>query len=277
MTYEELFSQIQKKRSFLCVGLDTDITRIPKHLLSEKDPVFAFNRAIVDATLPFAVAYKPNLAFYEVLGAAGWESLKRTIDYIRNKSPNVFLIADAKRGDIGNTSALYARTFFEQLNVDAVTLSPYMGKDTVTPFLQFKGKWAVLLALTSNPSAADFQYFENKNGQKLFEKVIQISRTWGTHHQLMYVAGATRAKELQQIRRLVPEHFFLVPGAGAQGGSIEEVARYGMNDHCGLLVNSSRGILYVSSEKDFAEKAGKAAATLQRQMQYLLENHGLLP
>jgi len=195
MTYKELFRQIQKKRSFLCVGLDSDITKIPKHLLSEDDPVFAFNRAIVDATLPFAVAYKPNLAFYEVLGAAGWESLKKTVDYIRSKSPEIFLIADAKRGDIGNTSAMYARTFFEQLDVDAVTLSPYMGQDTVMPFLQFKDKWAVLLALTSNPSAADFQYFEDKTGLKLYEKVLEISREWGTPDQIMYVVGATRAQE----------------------------------------------------------------------------------
>lgn len=276
MTYEELFRQIKKKRSFLCVGLDTDVDRIPKHLLSEDDPVFAFNCRIVDATLPFAVAYKPNLAFYEFLGAAGWESLKKTVDYIRSKSPEIFLIADAKRGDIGNTSGMYARTFFEQLDVDAVTLSPYMGQDTVMPFLRFKDKWAVLLALTSNPSAADFQYFEDESGQKLYEKVLQTSREWGTPDQLMYVVGATRAQELTKVRKLVPEHFLLVPGVGAQGGSLQEVARYGMNEHCGLLVNSSRGILYASSREDFADKAGEKAQALQQQMELVLRNRGLL-
>jgi orotidine-5'-phosphate decarboxylase len=276
MTYEELFRQIQKKRSFLCVGLDTDIDRIPKHLLSEDDPVFAFNCQIVDATLPYAVAYKPNLAFYEILGAAGWESLKKTVDYIRSKSPEIFLIADAKRCDIGNTSGMYARTFFEHLDVDAVTLSPYMGQDTVAPFLRFKDKWAVLLALTSNPSAADFQYFEDASGQKLFEKVLQTSREWGTLDQLMYVVGATRAQELVRVRRWVPEHFLLIPGVGAQGGSLQEVARYGMNDHCGLLVNSSRGILYASSREDFADQAGEKARVLQQQMELILRSSGLL-
>ncbi len=275
MTYEELFGQIQKKHSFLCVGLDTDLSKIPAHLLLEEDPVFAFNRVIVDATLPFAVAYKPNLAFYEVLGPKGWESLKKTVAYIRSQSADIFIIADAKRGDIGNTSAMYARTFFEQLDVDAVTLSPYMGQDTVTPFLQFKDKWAVLLALTSNPSAADFQYFEDGNGQLLYEKVLQTSREWASTNQLMFVVGATRAQELSKVREIVPEHFLLVPGVGAQGGSLGEVARYGMNGHCGLLVNSSRGILYASQGKDFAEKAGNAAETIQQQMEQLLENHGL--
>ncbi len=275
MTYEELFGQIQKKRSFLCVGLDTDLDKIPAHLLLEDDPVFAFNRAVIDETLPFAVAYKPNLAFYEVLGAKGWESLKKTVAYLRSQSADIFIIADAKRGDIGNTSAMYARTFFEQLDVDAVTLSPYMGRDTVTPFLQFKDKWAVLLALTSNSSASDFQYFEDKDGRKLYENVLRTSREWGTSNQLMYVVGATRAQELSKVRELVPEHFILVPGVGAQGGSLEEVARYGMNGHCGLLVNSSRGILYASSGTDFAEKAGEAAKTLQYQMALLLEKAGL--
>ncbi len=276
MTYEQLFGQIQKKRSFLCVGLDTDLDKIPAHLLLEDDPVFAFNRAVVDATLPFAVAYKPNLAFYEVLGAKGWESLRKTVAYLRSKSADVFIIADAKRGDIGNTSEMYARTFFEQLEVDAVTLSPYMGQDTVVPFLQFQDKWAVLLALTSNSSAADFQYFEGKNGRLLYENVLRLSQQWGTADQLMYVVGATRAQELTRVRKLVPAHFLLVPGVGAQGGSLEEVARYGMNDRCGLLVNSSRGILYASSGKDFAEKAGEAAALLQRQMAQLLAQHGLV-
>ena len=276
MTYRELFREIQKKRSFLCVGLDTDLNKIPKPLLSEDDPVFAFNRAIINATLPFAVAYKPNLAFYEVLGAAGWESLKKTVRYLREKAPDIFIIADAKRGDIGNTSAMYARTFFEELDVDAVTLSPYMGKDTVEPFLQFKDKWAILLALTSNPSAADFQYFEDRNGQRLYKKVLETSREWATRDQLMYVVGATRARELAKVRELVPEHFLLVPGVGVQGGSLEEVARYGMNGHCGLLVNSSRGILYASSGKDFAEKAKEAAGKLQQEMERLLKKYGAL-
>ncbi len=271
MTYEELFRQIQKKRSFLCVGLDTDLAKIPEHLLVEEDPVFAFNRAIVDATLPYTVAYKPNLAFYEALGASGWESLKKTVAYIHSRSVDIFVIADAKRGDIGNTSKMYARTFFEQLDVDAVTLSPYMGQDTVAPFLAFENKWAVLLALTSNPSANDFQYFEDKTGLKLYESVLQTSSEWATRDQLMYVVGATRAQELERVRRWVPEHFLLVPGVGAQGGSLAAVARYGMNSHCGLLVNSSRGILYASSGDDFAEKAGAAAAILQQQMAELLE------
>ncbi len=277
MTYEELFRQIQKKRSFLCVGLDTDLAKIPEHLLTEEDPVFAFNRAIVDATLPYTVAYKPNLAFYEALGASGWESLKKTVAYIRSQSEDIFVIADAKRGDIGNTSKMYARTFFEQLDADAVTLSPYMGQDTVAPFLAFENRWAVLLALTSNPSAADFQYFEDKTGLKLYESVLQTSSEWATRDQLMYVVGATRAQELERVRRWVPEHFLLVPGVGAQGGSLQDVARYGMNSHCGLLVNSSRGILYASSGDDFAEKAGAAAAELQQQMAELLEIYAVGP
>ncbi len=275
MTYEELYSQIRKKRTFLCVGLDTDVNKIPAHLLLEEDPVFAFNRAIIEATLPYAVAYKPNLAFYEAQGATGWESLKKTMLYLREKAPETFLIADAKRGDIGNTSAMYARTFFSELDADAVTLSPYMGKDTVEPFLKYEDRWVVLLALTSNASAADFQYFEDKNGKKLFEKVLETSREWASKNQVMYVTGATRAKELATVRKLVPEHFLLVPGVGAQGGSLEETARYGMNSRCGLLVNSSRGILYASQGKDFAEKAAAEAEKLQRQMDALLKQHGI--
>ncbi len=276
MTYEELYSQIRKKRTFLCVGLDTDVNKIPAHLLLEEDAVFAFNRAIIEATLPYAVAYKPNLAFYEGQGTTGWESLKKTMLYLREKAPETFLIADAKRGDIGNTSAMYARTFFSELDADAVTLSPYMGKDTVEPFLQYEGRWVVLLALTSNVSAADFQYFEDKNGKKLYEKVLETSREWASKNQIMYVTGATRAKELAAVRKLVPEHFLLVPGVGAQGGSLEETARYGMNSRCGLLVNSSRGILYASQGKDFAEKAASEAEKLQRQMDALLKQHGIL-
>jgi orotidine-5'-phosphate decarboxylase len=276
MTYEELFGQIRKKRSFLCVGLDTDVYKIPAHLLLEEDPVFAFNRAVIEATLPYAVAYKPNLAFYESQGSRGWESLKKTLLYLHEKAPEAFVIADAKRGDIGNTSALYARTFFSELETDAVTLSPYMGKDTVEPFLQYDGKWVVLLALTSNPSASDFQYFEGKTGLKLYEQVLEVSKSWGTYEQIMYVTGATRAEALARIRKTVPEHFLLVPGVGAQGGSLEEVARYGMNDRCGLLVNSSRGILYASQGKDFAEKAAAEAQKLQIKMEKLLEKQGLL-
>ncbi len=276
MTYEELYSQIRKKRSFLCVGLDTDVNKIPAHLLLEEDPVFAFNRAIIETTLPYAVAYKPNLAFYEAQGTTGWESLKKTLLYLREIAPETFLIADAKRGDIGNTSAMYARTFFEELDADAVTLSPYMGKDTVEPFLQYEDRWVVLLALTSNASAADFQYFEDKNGKKLFEKVLETSREWASKNQVMYVTGATRAKELATVRKLVPEHFLLVPGVGAQGGSLEETARYGMNRRCGLLVNSSRGILYASQGKDFAQKAAAQAEKLQRQMESLLKQYGIL-
>ncbi len=276
MTYEELYSQIRKKRSFLCVGLDTDVNKIPAHLLLEEDPVFAFNRAIIEATLPYAVAYKPNLAFYEAQGTTGWESLKKTLLYLREIAPETFLIADAKRGDIGNTSAMYARTFFEELDADAVTLSPYMGKDTVEPFLRYENRWVMLLALTSNASAADFQYFEDKNGKKLFEKVLETSREWASKNQVMYVTGATRAKELATVRKLVPEHFLLVPGVGAQGGSLEETARYGMNRRCGLLVNSSRGILYASQGKDFAQKAAAQAEKLQRQMESLLKQYGIL-
>ncbi len=275
MTYEELYSQIRKKRSFLCVGLDTDVNKIPAHLLLEEDPVFAFNRAIIETTLPYAVAYKPNLAFYEAQGTTGWESLKKTLLYLREIAPETFLIADAKRGDIGNTSAMYARTFFEELDADAVTLSPYMGKDTVEPFLRYENRWVMLLALTSNASAADFQYFEDKNGKKLFEKVLETSREWASKNQVMYVTGATRAKELATVRKLVPEHFLLVPGVGAQGGSLEETARYGMNSYCGLLVNSSRGILYASQGKDFAQKAAAEAEKLQRQMDALLKQHGI--
>ena len=276
MTYEELFGHIREKRSFLCVGLDTDVSKIPAHLLLEEDPVFAFNRAVIEATLPYAVAYKPNLAFYEAQGARGWESLKRTLLYLREKAPETFVIADAKRGDIGNTSALYARTFFSELETDAVTLSPYMGKETVEPFLEYKGKWVVLLALTSNTSAADFQYFEDKQGVRLYEKVLETSKNWATAGQMMYVVGATQADKLAGIRKIVPEHFLLVPGIGAQGGSLEEVARYGMNGRCGLLVNSSRGILYASQGKDFAEKAAEQAERLQGQMEKLLKQHNIL-
>lgn len=271
-----LFSEIQKKKSFLCVGLDTDIHKIPKHLKGEADPVFAFNRAIIDATIPYTVAYKPNMAFYEIGGAAGWDSLQRTIEYIKSKSPDIFIIADAKRGDIGNTSAMYAATFFENINVDAVTLSPYMGKDTVFPFLQYKDKWSVLLALTSNESAADYQYFEGVNGRRLYEEVLYSSRKWAGKDQLMYVVGATKAEELKKIRKIIPEYFLLIPGVGAQGGDLKSVVENGMNRQCGLLINSSRGIIYASSGEDFAERAAERSRELQVEMEKLLAIAGLI-
>jgi len=277
MNRNELFSLIQKKLSFLCVGLDTDINKIPDHLLNYDDPVFEFNRGIVDATVELAVAYKPNLAFYESQGAKGWESLQKTVEYIRSITDDIFLIADAKRGDIGNTSAMYAKTFFETMNFDAVTLAPYMGLDTVSPFLDYPGKWSVILALTSNKSAEDFQYLkESKTGKRLFETVLDTSKEWGTTDQLMYVVGATKAEALSGIRKIIPDHFLLVPGVGAQGGSLEEVAKYGMNNHCGLLVNSSRGIIYASKGKDFKEKANAKAQEMQHQMERLLKDKKLV-
>lgn len=271
MNREELFSAIKKKRSFLCVGLDTDISKIPTHLLELSDPVFEFNKGIIDSTIDFAIAYKPNLAFYESLGVDGWKSLEKTVAYLRLKSKDIFIIADAKRGDIGNTSAMYAKTFFKTMDFDAVTLSPYMGFDTVQPFLEFSEKWSILLALTSNKSAADFQYLEEKqSGDKLYESVLKTSKNWGSTDQVMYVVGATQAKELENIRKIIPQHFLLVPGVGAQGGSLEEVAKYGMNDHCGLLVNSSRGIIYASSGEDFKETAAEKAEEIQMEMEKYL-------
>jgi orotidine-5'-phosphate decarboxylase len=275
MNRTQLFEQIKKKQSFLCVGLDSDIKKIPSFLLDTSDPLFYFNQLIIDATAPYTVAYKPNLAFYESNGLEGWNSLEKTVHYIREKYPDIFLIADAKRGDIGNTSALYARTFFETYNFDAVTIAPYMGEDSVTPFLGYPDKWVILLALTSNKGAFDFQ-FMTENGEKLFEKVLRTSQKWSNAENMMYVVGATKAEELGGIRKIVPDHFLLVPGVGAQGGSLSEVAKYGMNDQCGLLVNSSRAILYASSEKDFAEKAGKAALETQIEMKNLLSEKGLI-
>lgn len=266
-----LVAQIQDKKSFLCVGLDTDIKKIPKHLLKEKDPVFEFNRQIIDATADYCVAYKPNLAFYEAMGASGWESLQKTVEYIPE---NIFTIADAKRGDIGNTSSLYARAFFQQMNFDAVTVAPYMGEDSVKPFLNFEGKWVILLALTSNQGSRDFQDLTTGNGlKKVYEIVLEKSQAWGNDENMMYVVGATKADSLKEIREIVPNHFFLVPGVGAQGGSLEEVAKYGMNTECGLLVNSSRGIIYASSETDFAAKAAKEAQALQQEMLHLLDRY----
>lgn len=277
MNRQQLFEQIQKKKSFLCIGLDSDITKIPTHLLQMDDPVFEFNKAIVDATYHLAVAYKPNLAFYEANGPQGWESLGKTVDHIRKTDPNIFIIADAKRGDIGNTSALYAKTFFSTYDFDAVTLAPYMGLDTVSPFISFEDKWSIILALTSNKSATDFQYLKDDNsGKRLFESVLCTAQNWGSTDQIMFVVGATKAEALQDIRRIAPDNFLLVPGIGAQGGSLEEVSQYGMNNHCGLLVNSSRGIIFASRELDFAEKAAESAEVVQLEMKQHLLNKGLL-
>lgn len=264
MTASQLFTQIQQKQSYLCVGLDTDIEKIPTHLRSAEDPIFEFNKQIIDATHQFAVAYKPNVAFYEALGPKGWESLQKTLDYIPN---DIFTIADAKRGDIGNTSGLYARAFFKQMNFDSVTVAPYMGEDSVKPFLEFKGKWVILLAHTSNAGAQNFQLIESKTtGRKLYEEVILKSKTWGSPDQLMYVVGATQTDKIESIRKLIPEYFFLVPGIGAQGGDLAQVSKYGMNKQCGLLVNSARAIIYASTEKDFASVAGKEAQKVQQEM-----------
>jgi orotidine-5'-phosphate decarboxylase len=272
MNSKFIFQQIKKKRSFLCVGLDTDIQKIPEHLFDTDDPVFIFNREIIDATASYAVAYKPNLAFYESLGTQGWQSLEKTVTYIRDIYPDIFIIADAKRGDIGNTSGLYARAFFETLEFDAVTVAPYMGEDSVKPFLAYPGKWVILLALTSNKGAADFQYLEDKgSGDRLFESVLKTSQNWGSAENMMYVVGATKAEKLKEVRDIVPDHFLLVPGVGAQGGSLQEVARNGMNSTCGLLVNSSRNIIYASDGEDFAQKAGEAAKEVQQEMKALLE------
>lgn len=269
MNFTQLFEQIKKKKSFLCVGLDSDIAKIPAHLLDAEDPVFEFNKAIVDATAEYAIAYKPNIAFYESRGLEGWRSLEKTVQYIKANHPEVFTIADAKRGDIGNTSQMYAKAFLETLDFDAITVAPYMGEDSVTPFLQYPEKWVILLALTSNKGAYDFQFFEQE-GEKLYEKVLKKSQEWGNARNMMYVVGATKADMLDGIRRLVPDHFLLVPGVGAQGGSLEEVAKYGMNKHCGLIVNSSRGIIFADKTERFAIRAGEEALALQQSMERLL-------
>ncbi len=266
MTREQLFEQIIKKQSFLCVGLDTDIRKIPQHLLQEEDPIFSFNKAIIDATAAYCVAYKPNLAFYESMGVRGWISFEKTIQYLNENYPEQMIIADAKRGDIGNTSAMYARTFFEEINVDAVTVAPYMGEDSVTPFLGYEGKWVILLALTSNKGSHDFQLTEDANGEKLFEKVLHKSQEWADANQMMYVVGATQGKAFEDIRRIAPDHFLLVPGVGAQGGSLEEVCKYGMNKSCGLIVNSSRAIIYADTTELYAEVAAQKAKEVQEQM-----------
>ncbi|SIS48889.1 orotidine-5'-phosphate decarboxylase [Belliella pelovolcani] len=270
MNKAALFQQIQKKQSFLCVGLDTDLSKIPAHLLVLNDPIFEFNKQIIDATADLAVAYKPNIAFYEALGAKGWESLKKTLDYIPQE---IFTIADAKRGDIGNTSGLYAKAFFEQMDFDSITVAPYMGIDSVKPFLAFEDKWVILLALTSNEGSADFQLTESKSGKPLFQEVLEKSQSWGNTDNMMYVVGATRGEKIAEVRAIVPDHFFLVPGVGAQGGSLEEVAKYGMNASCGLLVNSSRGIIYASKGQDFANAAREEAKKLQQEMKELLAQY----
>ena len=268
MTKEQLYQQIKKKNSYLCVGLDTDLDKIPQHLLKAADPVFEFNKQIIDATVEHCVAYKPNVAFYEARGARGWESLQKTVEYIPKE---IFTIADAKRGDIGNTSALYARAFFGQLNFNSITVAPYMGEDSVKPFLQFKDKWVILLAHTSNPGSSDFQLLESAvTGRKLYEEVILKSQQWGTADQLMYVVGATQAEKIESIRAIAPDHFFLVPGIGAQGGDLELVSKHGMNKQCGLLVNSARSIIYASPEQDFAKKAGEEAKKVKEDMERYL-------
>lgn len=272
MNRQQLINEIFTKKTFLCVGLDTDINKIPAHLKNEDDPIFAFNKAIIDATAPYCVAYKPNLAFYECYGLKGMLAFEKTIQYIKENHPNHFIIADAKRGDIGNTSKMYAQTFFEEYNLDSVTVAPYMGEDSVKPFLEYDGKWVILLALTSNKGSHDFQLTEDKQGERLFEKVLKKSQEWGTTENLMYVVGATQGKMFEDIRRMAPEHFLLVPGVGAQGGSLQEVCKYGMTKDCGLLVNSSRGIIYASADTDFAEVAAVKAKELQEEMAVELEH-----
>lgn len=267
MNRKQLTEQIFSKKSFLCVGLDTDIKKIPEHLLNLEDPIFEFNKAIIDATSDYCVAYKPNLAFYESLGVKGIMAFEKTVKYLKENYKNHFIIADAKRGDIGNTSMMYARTFFEEYGIDSLTVAPYMGEDSVSPFLEYEGKWVILLALTSNKGSNDFQLTENKNGERLFEKVIRISQTWGNDENMMYVVGATQGKMFQDIRRIAPTHFLLVPGVGAQGGSLQEVCKYGIIKDCGLLVNSSRGIIYASHDKDFAKVAAEKAKEIQKEME----------
>jgi orotidine-5'-phosphate decarboxylase len=275
MNHEALFEQIIRKRSFLCVGLDSEIEKIPSFLLKKKDPVFEFNRRIIDSTHRYTVAYKPNVAFYECYGASGWATLDATVRYIKENYPDIFIIADAKRGDIGNTSKMYARAFLENMSFDAITVAPYMGEDSVTPFLSYNDKWVVLLALTSNKGADDLQYHSD-GGIKLFERVLSVSRNWGTINNMMYVVGATRAEMLKDIRKLVPDHFLLVPGVGAQGGSLEEVAKYGMNSKCGLLVNSSRGIIFADSTENFDKIAGEKAKEVQVEMEKYLSERSLI-
>lgn len=273
MNTQQLFQQIQKKQSFLCVGLDTDLEKIPEYLLDNDDPIYAFNKSIIDATAPYCVAYKPNVAFYEAVGQKGWIAFEKTVAYIKQRYPDQFIIADAKRCDIGNTAEMYARFYFDAIKVDAVTVSPYMGEDSVKPFLLYPQNHVILLALTSNKGAHDFQLTEDRNGERLFEKVLRISQTWASDEQMMYVVGATQGRLFEDVRKIVPHHFLLVPGIGAQGGSLEEVCKYGMNNRCGLLVNSSRAILYADSTEDFANAACEEAKKLQQQMSIMLAKY----
>lgn len=269
MTTQQLIEQIRLKKSFLCIGLDVDLTKIPQHLLETEDPIFEFNKAIIDATHDLCVSYKPNTAFYEAYGIKGWQSLQKTINYINEKYPEIFTIADAKRGDIGNTSTMYAKAFLDDLNFDSVTVAPYMGKDSVEPFLAFQNKHAIMLALTSNEGAFDFQT-RNADGKELYKVVIETSKTWKNSENLMYVVGATKAEYFTDIRKIIPDSFLLVPGVGAQGGSLQEVCKYGMSENVGLLINSSRGIIYASNESDFAEKAREEAMKMQQEMEVIL-------
>lgn len=275
MTRQELIQNIKAKRSFLCVGLDTDLKKIPAHLLNEEDPIFTFNKAIIDATAQYCVAYKPNLAFYEAFGVKGLMAFEKTVKYIQENYPDQFIIADAKRGDIGNTSAMYARTFFEEYNLDSVTVAPYMGEDSVTPFLGYDGKWVILLALTSNKGSHDFQLTESTEGEMLFQKVLRKSQEWANNEQMMYVVGATQGQAFEEIRKIVPDHFLLVPGVGAQGGSLSEVCKYGMTQECCLLVNSSRAIIYADNSENFAQVAAQAAQAVQQEMAAELDNRGI--
>ncbi len=273
MDHSALFKNIVKKKSYLCIGLDSELEKIPSFLLQEKDPVFEFNKRIINATHSFAVAYKPNVAFYECNGPEGWRTLEATVRYIKDKYPDIFVIADAKRGDIGNTSRMYAKAFLENMPCDALTVAPYMGEDSVSPFLSYKDKWVILLVLTSNKGADDFQY-HNDNGQRLFERVLGKSGKWGNINNIMYVVGATRSEMVADIRKIVPDHFLLVPGIGAQGGSLEEISMYGMNSSCGLLVNSSRGIIFADSSREFDKAAAQKAMEIQVEMQgYLLKKN----
>ena len=279
MTREELFENIKKKQSFLCVGLDTDVNKIPEFMFDkyEGDYIYEFNKQIIDATAKYCVAYKPNLAFYESLGLQGWDVLERTVDYIRSNYPDMFLIADAKRGDIGNTSAMYARTFFGAMDFDSVTVAPYMGEDSVSPFLTYEGKWVTLLALTSNKGAFDFQFMKDaETGDSLYQKVLKTSKNWGNADNMMYVVGATKADMLSDIREIIPDNFLLVPGIGAQGGSLEEVVKHGMNSQCGLLVNSSRAIIYAANDETFVEAAAREAKKVQEQMAGFLKAAGMI-
>lgn len=276
MTRLQLIENIVGKQSFLCVGLDTDLKKIPQHLLAEADPLFAFNKAIIDATAEYCVAYKPNLAFYECFGLKGWEAFEKTVRYIKERYPDQLIIADAKRGDIGNTSAMYARSFFEEMDIDALTVAPYMGEDSVTPFLQYEDKWVILLALTSNKGSHDFQLTADAEGERLFEKVLRTSQQWAGDDRMMYVVGATQGELFSDIRKVAPNHFLLVPGVGAQGGSLEEVCRYGMTKDCGLLVNSSRGIIYADNTENFATVAAEKARELQQQMAKELQKAGIV-